>query len=122
MNLLQTAAITLATALGAIASPPGDRPDKATFQRSCASIASELNLVNATVYFSEFVGAKTTLSLPDNNSTCGQPSQVVSTDLCRIALYVATSQRSGINMEAWLPKEWTGRFLSTGNGGLGGCE
>ncbi|GME48352.1 Tannase/feruloyl esterase [Neofusicoccum parvum] len=24
-------------------------------------------------------------------------------------------------MEAWLPKDWSGRFLSTGNGGLGGC-
>jgi feruloyl esterase len=24
-------------------------------------------------------------------------------------------------METWLPKNWTGRFLSTGNVGLGGC-
>lgn len=24
-------------------------------------------------------------------------------------------------MEAWLPSNWTGRFLSTGNGGTGGC-
>ncbi|KAK7464293.1 hypothetical protein VKT23_006460 [Stygiomarasmius scandens] len=24
-------------------------------------------------------------------------------------------------MEAWLPRNWTGRFLSTGNGGLAGC-
>jgi feruloyl esterase len=24
-------------------------------------------------------------------------------------------------MEVWLPQNWTGRFLSTGNGGLGGC-
>jgi hypothetical protein len=24
-------------------------------------------------------------------------------------------------MEAWLPENWSGRFLSTGNGGLGGC-
>ena len=24
-------------------------------------------------------------------------------------------------MEAWLPANWTGRFLSAGNGGLAGC-
>ena len=24
-------------------------------------------------------------------------------------------------MEAWLPRNWTGRFLATGNGGLAGC-
>lgn len=24
-------------------------------------------------------------------------------------------------MEAWLPQNWTGRFLSGGNGGLNGC-
>ena len=36
-------------------------------------------------------------------------------------MYVATSSRSGISMEAWLPEQWTGRFLSTGNGGLDGC-
>jgi feruloyl esterase len=24
-------------------------------------------------------------------------------------------------MEAWLPSNWTGRFLSGGNGGLNGC-
>jgi feruloyl esterase len=24
-------------------------------------------------------------------------------------------------LEAWLPQNWTGRFLSTGNGGLSGC-
>ncbi|KFZ21615.1 hypothetical protein V502_02921 [Pseudogymnoascus sp. VKM F-4520 (FW-2644)] len=29
--------------------------------------------------------------------------------------------RSGITLEAWLPSTWTGRFLSTGNGGQSGC-
>jgi feruloyl esterase len=38
-------------------------------------------------------------------------------------MHVATTNRSGISMEAWLPStsNWTGRFLSTGNGGLSGC-
>lgn len=34
---------------------------------------------------------------------------------------VSTSNRSGITLEAWLPTNWTGRFLSTGNGGVSGC-
>lgn len=41
--------------------------------------------------------------------------------MCRVAMYVTTSYRSGITLEAWLPTNWTGRFLSTGNGGVSGC-
>lgn len=91
------------------------------FESQCASIASKLEVENATVYFSQFVPAGTNLSLPENNVTCGQSFQVVPADICRVALYVATSNRSGINMETWLPSNWTGRFLSSGNGGLNGC-
>ncbi|KAF9257169.1 tannase and feruloyl esterase [Marasmius fiardii PR-910] len=36
-------------------------------------------------------------------------------------MQVETSSSSNIRMEAWLPRNWTGRFLSTGNGGLQGC-
>lgn len=32
-----------------------------------------------------------------------------------------TGPSSGFEMEAWLPQNWTGRFLTVGNGGLGGC-
>jgi feruloyl esterase len=73
------------------------------FQANCASIASKLEVENATVYFSQFVAAGQNLSIPDRNATCGAPYQAVSADLCRIALYVSTSNSSGINMEAWLP-------------------
>ena len=34
---------------------------------------------------------------------------------------VTTSNASHIILEAWLPSSWSGRFLSTGNGGLAGC-
>lgn len=91
------------------------------FTSSCSAIAYNLNIEHATVYSSQFVAAGTNLSLPESNVTCATPYQVVPADTCRIALYVATSNSSGINMEAWLPSNWTGRFLSAGNGGLGGC-
>lgn len=91
------------------------------FDSQCAAIASKLAVQNGVVHFSQFVAAGTNLSLAENNATCGQSSIVVTADICRIALSVSTSDRSGLNMEAWLPSNWTGRFLSTGNGGLAGC-
>ncbi|PVI06793.1 feruloyl esteras-like protein B [Periconia macrospinosa] len=100
---------------------PQKHKDIDGFEKQCASIASKLEVESATVYFSQFVPAGTNLSLPENNVTCGEPFQVVPVDICRVALYVATSNRSGINMETWLPSNWTGRFLSSGNGGLNGC-
>lgn len=36
-------------------------------------------------------------------------------------MLVNTSSSSSMTLEAWLPSNWTGRFLSGGNGGLSGC-
>ncbi|THU92545.1 tannase-domain-containing protein [Dendrothele bispora CBS 962.96] len=36
-------------------------------------------------------------------------------------MFVATSEWSAISLEAWFLRNWTGRFLSTENGGLSGC-
>ncbi|KAF1973663.1 tannase and feruloyl esterase [Bimuria novae-zelandiae CBS 107.79] len=103
------------------ANPLHSSRNSAQFQAKCASIASELEVEHATVYFSQFVAAGQNISISDRNATCGAPYQVVPAHICRIALYVATSNSSGINMEAWLPANFSGRFLSTGNGGLAGC-
>ena len=110
--------------------------------KKCEAFGASLQMENVTVNFANFVPAGTNLTFTQdyNLSTCGIPSQVVSVDLCRIAMYVATSDRSGmwwyevlyereeayswvigITLEAWLPTNWTGRFLSTGNGGISGC-
>jgi hypothetical protein len=32
-----------------------------------------------------------------------------------------TSNSSSVQIEAWLPDSWNGRFLASGNGGIGGC-
>lgn len=94
-------------------------------QDACSSLASTFSYENARVNFAQHVAAGTNLTLDTSTEdlkTCGYAAgQVVPVDLCRIALYVATSNRSGISMEAWLPSNWTGRYLSTGNGGLNGC-
>lgn len=46
---------------------------------------------------------------------------VVPKDICRVAISISTSSKSSVNLETWLPSNWTGRFLSGGNGGLNGC-
>ncbi|KAH9211422.1 putative feruloyl esterase [Leptodontidium sp. 2 PMI_412] len=93
---------------------------------SCNSLFATLSntLPNTTVNFVEYLPAGTNISLSQdyNLASCGYVSQVISVDLCRVAMEVKTSNRSAISLEAWLPgQDWTGRFLSTGNGGLGGC-
>ena len=54
--------------------------------------------------------------------TCFTPSQPNSVDICRVNGVIATSPTSSVDFEMWLPDVWYGRFLATGNGGLGGCE
>jgi feruloyl esterase len=39
---------------------------------------------------------------------------------CRIAFAVATSVNSIANAEVWLPANWTGRYMTVGNGGFAG--
>ncbi|KIK68261.1 hypothetical protein GYMLUDRAFT_35640 [Collybiopsis luxurians FD-317 M1] len=92
------------------------------FDSACGSIVSQAaSIENTTLFFADLVPAGTTLTFPDQDPSCEPSSQVTLVDMCRVALNVSTSDRSGITMEAWLPRNWTGRFLSTGNGGLGGC-
>ncbi|KAF8861459.1 putative feruloyl esterase B-2 [Acephala macrosclerotiorum] len=90
---------------------------------ACSALASSLSIENVTVNFAEFIPSGTNITLTQNYnlSTCQRESQVVYNDLCRVAMRVATSNRSEITLEAWLPTNWTGRFLSTGNGGISGC-
>ncbi|KAK7455208.1 hypothetical protein VKT23_011083 [Stygiomarasmius scandens] len=103
-----------------------NNPSVDSYSSTCSSLASQLSIPSATLNFSQPVTAGTNLTFPSRNPDCvtvsGElPSIVVPVDICRVSLFVSTSDRSGINMEAWLPKNWTGRFLSTGNGGLAGC-
>ncbi|KAI8933864.1 hypothetical protein NX059_009562 [Plenodomus lindquistii] len=114
------AALLSASAVFANPSPTG-YPTTDSFNAKCAAIASRLSIEQSTIHFSQFVAAGTNLSLAGQDPTCGQTSIPVTADICRIALAVTTSNSSGFSMEAWLPSNWTGRFLSGGNGGLNGC-
>lgn len=113
LSLLLFAALCLVLSLQV--HPQGD------FQRNCLAFTPELYIANSTRQVLEYVPAGTTLTFPDNDPTCSRPSQLVSADLCRIALLVPTTNRSSITFEMWLPVQWSGRLLATGNGGIDGC-
>jgi hypothetical protein len=91
----------------------GHEKATAAFEERCRSLPNFLNIPNTNL--------TTTLKFPNADPSCGRDTQNVTVDLCRVITQVATSARSGIRMEAWLPVDWSGRCLSTGNGGLGGC-
>ncbi|KAA8648099.1 hypothetical protein EYZ11_006151 [Aspergillus tanneri] len=91
------------------------------FQDRCANFKDKINLPNVKVNLVGYVPGGTNLSLTDNAPSCGASSQLVNADMCRVAMAVATSNSSEITLEAWFPRDYSGRFLSTGNGALSGC-
>jgi feruloyl esterase len=95
---------------------------KDSFQERC--LAFKAVIPYSRHEFTEHLKASHKAKLSHRDVTCGGPgeSRAVSQDLCRVAMYVETSKTSGIHLEAWLPVDWNQRFISTGNGGLGGCR
>ncbi|KAJ4017795.1 tannase [Fusarium irregulare] len=103
---------------GLAAAAPGKEED---FAAKCASFRTSLKLPNTKVWFTEHVAAGGNITFPDNHPTCTPKSQVTDVEICRVAMHVTTGPTSNLTLEAWLPSNWTGRFLSTGNGGMAGC-
>ncbi len=64
---------------------------------TCHKLGALLAIEDVTVNFVEYLPAGTNITLTQayNLSTCGYKSQVISNDLCRVAMYAATSYRSG---------------------------
>lgn len=93
-----------------------------SFQDQCLSFEPEAHVYNSSRHVLAYVPAGTDLIFPDNDPSCSRPSQLVSVNLCRVALSIPTSNRSSVVFELWLPEDWSGRFLATGNGGIDGCE
>lgn len=99
--------------------PTGAESDE--FQSRCRDFQPRIE--NAKVEVVQLVAQGGFVELTYRDLTCGGvTSPVVAQDVCRIALYLATSDHSGVQFEAWFPKNWNGRFLATGNGGLNGCK
>ena len=95
---------------------------KYSFRDRCLSFQPEAYIFNSSRHVLDYVTAGTNLNLSDNDPTCSRSNQKVAVDLCRVGLSIPTSNRSSIAFELWLPEDWSGRFLATGNGGIDGCE
>ncbi|KAK1220531.1 hypothetical protein PQX77_016699 [Marasmius sp. AFHP31] len=111
-----------ANLLAALPLSPSFDFDSACSLSALSPLGSQLGL--PTKFFeASVIPAGTNVTFPVVDPTCSRdtPPLVIPSDICRITMQVETSSSSRIKMEAWLPREWTGRFLSTGNGGLGGC-
>ncbi|KAI0022241.1 tannase and feruloyl esterase [Xylariomycetidae sp. FL0641] len=91
------------------------------FEEKCAAFKAPDLVSGSTLNELHFVAAGTNLTFPHNDPSCDRASQIVPVDLCRVALAVPTSKRSSIIFELWLPENWSGRTLATGNGGIDGC-
>lgn len=93
------------------------------FAGQCAGLAKVLTeqLNNTTVESTEFIGTGSSLLEPARHETCASLNLTATFDFCRVQLTAHTGPESAVRTEAWLPADWNGRFLLTGNGGLGGC-
>ncbi|KAM0288303.1 hypothetical protein ACHAO9_007207 [Fusarium lateritium] len=111
---------TVISFLALVSSASGASPST-KFAKDCESLGERAHLPNSTIHVSAFVEAGTNLTFPFYDPTCKDTSQVVQSDICRLSFDVATSSNSSVRFEAWLPMDWSGRFLGVGNGGLGGC-
>ncbi|KAJ7087920.1 tannase and feruloyl esterase [Mycena belliarum] len=84
----------------------------------CLALQQSLQLENTTVLDVAYIPAPTNVSTP---GSCQSTAPVTSAPLCRVQFVINTTSTSAVHAEAWLPDTWFGRFLATGNGGLGGC-
>lgn len=91
------------------------------FRSHCASFPDKVDLPNVRVNFASYIPGGTNLTIVGNPVSCNETWEVVQADTCRVAMAVSTSNQSEITLEAWFPRNYAGRFLSSGNGGLGGC-
>ncbi|KAK1516963.1 feruloyl esterase B [Colletotrichum costaricense] len=96
-------------------------PSEATFQSDCLALTPQTTVVNSTAQEISHVETGTNLTFPEQDPSCGRGSQVVRTNLCRVAMNITTSSRSQIVAEVWLPEKWNGRMVTVAGGGLDGC-
>ncbi|KAF1967491.1 tannase and feruloyl esterase [Bimuria novae-zelandiae CBS 107.79] len=99
-----------------------------SFENKCQSLAEKIELdYTFNVNIAEYVAPNTTIDLAAEglNATCAESganaTASIAVGMCRLNLRVATSKKSEVYMEVWLPENWEGRTLMTGNGGLAGC-
>ena len=88
-------------------------PNPAT---ACPALLN-LKLENTTILSATHLATASNIITP---GSC-QSTATTSVALCRVFFVINTTATSAVHAEAWLPDTYFGRFLTVGNGGLGGC-
>ena len=96
-------------------------PISPAIQDTCTSLTSVTSIPNTVIASAARYLAGTNITT-GADVTCFVPHRQNAVDMCRINGVIATSSTSSVDFEMWLPDIWYGRFLVTGNGGLGGCK
>ena len=96
-------------------------PISSTVQDRCTSLSSVDSIPDAIITSAAHYPAGARI-ITGTDPTCFTPFQQNSADMCRVTGIIITSQASSVDFEIWLPDVWYGRFLVSGNGGLGGCK
>ena len=113
---------------GPVSSDLSHNEADSTFRLACREFGSKVKIDNARVQSTTYIPIGGKLNISWISPSCvseglgldmGSGSSI---EFCHVALNVSTSSSSQVYMEAWLPSNYSGRFLSTGNGGLGGCK
>ena len=103
----------------------GQAAQHSDFLSKCEALSNITTVENysVTVVSTSYVAANSSLNpaAEGRNETCVFDAPYYPAAACRLRLQVPTSNSSSVQMEVWLPEEWNGRFLSTGNGGFAGC-
>lgn len=115
-SVLRALAFTAGLAVGPVSAQynTGDSfSAEDSFDTQCTAFAETLRATydNATIWFTEPVAAGTNLSLPDYDPSCGVQYQAVGVDMCRVAMFLPTSDRSNISgMSFALKPTWNVKY------------
>ena len=100
-----------------------------TFQARCEDFGKRLHTYDLgqpiVVNIAEYLPAGTVIdrTAEGGNASCAAwVAPPIPVSVCRVNLRIPTSSQSSVEVEVWLPEQWTGRVLTIGNGGFGGCK
>ena len=96
---------------------------ESSFAQQCLDFDAEAVVPGSRATIREYLHDGAVAESTDPTLSCPTRQQRAVGNLCRIGLFIETSERSGVSAELWLPEQWIGRrLLSTGNGGVDGCK
>lgn len=84
-----------------------------TFAQACAALSGSAQ-AQETITTAEAIQSGSFQASASSTSITGLP------EFCRVAATLTPTSDSNINVEVWMPKDWNGRFLGTGNDGFAG--